>query len=205
MLGVGEVWCASTETPAQGNGSQSYAAAAGAMSDELATLSLLHVRKTAITAHADMHERLRAAGQEDCRCVLLLCRRRSLVPDANPRGGKQPYESAEGHNILDMRFCEPHCNPAGRKPMSACVGVGCTSYSAAAGSGHDALVCCRSRAQSGWAEGALSGASTSSARHCRGHHNRLAAGTSHAKRSPVCKLNNKARVIAEMSAASPRT
>ena len=37
--------------------------------------------------------------------LLALCRR-SLVEGSNPRGGDSPYVSAEGHAIVDIRFCE---------------------------------------------------------------------------------------------------
>jgi ribose 5-phosphate isomerase A len=34
------------------------------------------------------------------------CRRRPSSGTANPRGGKDPYISPDGHNICDIRFYE---------------------------------------------------------------------------------------------------
>jgi hypothetical protein len=34
------------------------------------------------------------------------CRRRPTSGTANPRGGKDPYISPDGHNICDIRFYE---------------------------------------------------------------------------------------------------
>lgn len=34
------------------------------------------------------------------------CRRRPMSGTANPRGGKDPYISPEGHTICDIRFYE---------------------------------------------------------------------------------------------------
>lgn len=38
--------------------------------------------------------------------LLMRCRRRPTSGTANPRGGKDPYVSPDGHNICDARFYE---------------------------------------------------------------------------------------------------
>lgn len=41
-----------------------------------------------------------------CAPCLLIRRRRPTTGNANPRGGKDPYVSPDGHNICDVRFYE---------------------------------------------------------------------------------------------------